>query len=111
VGCSGRDAAVGVETGADAILWFAAVKGGGEVLWAVFVPAHRMAQSVCEGGRHDFLATDDALLAETAADIGGDDAHLAFGQSQCLRDCGPYLMRDLCGNFDHELIVAFHPVR
>ena len=58
----------------------AAVRIGEERLAAVGDPFHRAADALRRPQRHHFLGIDENLRAETAADIGRDDAQLVLGR-------------------------------
>ncbi len=80
-----------------AVVVLAAIGVGGGLLAPILQPAHRLRKLHREPARADFLAGENGLVAEAAADIGRDHAHLKLGNSQHLREPGTHDMRKLRG--------------
>ena len=84
----------------------AALVVGDEALAAGRHPTHRALQSA-RGESHDrFFRIELALVAEAAADVGGDDAHRALRQAELLGDHAPDVVRHLGRTQERELGVA-----
>ena len=79
------------------------------MLALVLDPAHGMAQLAPERGDHQLLGIKDVLDAEAAADIGGDDMHLALFHGQELRHPRPDLMRKLARIVNRQLVEPVIP--
>ena len=103
--------AVGCGMGGDDVVVLAAVRVGDELLPAVLDPAHGVIPVHREPAEHDLLGEQDALVAESAADVGDDDAHLTLLEPQALREPGAHDVRDLASGVEHEHLQSPVPVR
>ena len=81
----------------------AAVRARDQMLAAILDPAHRMAAAQGEPCERHLLGQQDALVAEAAAHVGGDDAHLAMIEAQAFRKPGAHDVRHLAGGIEGEL--------
>jgi hypothetical protein len=84
----------------------AAVRAGGEVLAPILDPAQRMAELQRRPGESDFLAQQNALVAEAAADIGRDDADAPLLDAEALGKTGANDVRLLGRADENEVIEA-----
>ena len=105
-----EDPARAVERGPHPVALLVPVEGRGQVLLPVLGPAHRAAQPQrgCRDG--DLLPADHALQPETAAHVRGDHPDRPLGDAQRLGDPGPYLVRHLGGDVQHQLPVPVVPL-
>ena len=88
----------------DDIVMLAAVGAGRELLITVFQPAHRTAEQARDAGADDLLGQQDALVAEAAADVGRDDAHLAFVEAEAIGQAALGDVRHLGRGGDDHLL-------
>jgi hypothetical protein len=72
--------------------------GGADVLDAVLDPLDRPAQHDGGGDGAHVARVDAHLVAEAAADVGADDAHLALGDARQQRHHGAHHVRRLAGD-------------
>ena len=86
---------VGSGMGGDLVVMFATVGVCRQLFPPVFDPAHRTAGPDRDPGQRHLFRQQDALVAEPAADIGRDDADLAFVEPETLGEAGSHDMRDL----------------
>src|SRR5690606_28646870 len=96
-------AAVAIGIGGDEIMVLAAIGAGGEMLAAVLDPAHRMAAAQGDPAEADVLRQEDALVAEAAADIRRDDAHLLLAQAEAFGEPGADDVRHLAAGVEDKL--------
>ena len=92
-------------------MMLAAVGVGGELLAAVFQPAHRIAALHRKPAQADFLTRQDRLVSKAAADVGRDDANLDLGKREDLRQPGADHVRELGGAVQDELAEPCIPLR
>ena len=104
-----QQAAVGVGVGGQDVMVLAAVGVGGEALAAVLEPAQRRPELARRPGERHLLGEQDALVAEAAADVGGDDADLAFVEPEALGEARADDVRLLGGGVEDELAQARMP--
>ena len=97
--------------GGDDVVVLAAVRVGDELLPAVLDPSDRMIPVHSEPAEHDLLGEQDALVAESAADVGDHDAHLTLLEPQAFRESGAHDVRDLASGVEHEHLQSPVPVR
>ena len=95
----------------DDVVMLAAVGVGGELLSAVLDPPHRMVSVHRDPSEHDLLGEQDTLVAESAADVGDDDAHLILIEPETLRESGADDVRHLARGMEHEHPEPPVPVR
>ena len=88
----------------------AAIGVGDKLFAAILEPAHRMAASHGEPREADFLAGDDRLVAEAAADVGRDHADLELRDLQRIRKAGAHHMGELRCAMEHKLAIAGVPL-
>lgn len=81
-----EEAAIGVRGELDAMDLLTGVRGGGEVLAPVLAPQHGTPEHPRRVRDQQLLDVQDALLAEAAAHIGGDDAHRPGVQAERVGD-------------------------
>ena len=81
-----------------------------EVLASILDPPHRMADFQRDRGDRDVFRHQAIFSAESAADIGSDDAHLVFGQTQNAREAEPLHLSALRGQIDDELVHPLVPI-
>src|SRR5260221_10419903 len=103
------EASVPIRIGGDAIAVFAAVRAG-EILSTVFDPAQGTAKLAGGPPKGDFLGEQDALVAESAADIRSNDADPPLVEAETFGEPGADDMRLLCRADDDELFGASVPV-
>ncbi len=89
----------------------AAIGAGAQMLAAILDPAHRMAAAHRQPRQADFLGQQNALVAETAADIGRDDADVAVIEPETSRQAGAVDVRHLRRAVDGELLEPAAPCR
>ena len=94
----------------DDVVMLAAVRVGGELLAAVLDPAHRVLPVHRDPTEHDLLGEQDPLVAESAADIGDDDAHLALLEAEAFRQPGTHDVRHLARGVQHQHLLPPVPV-
>ncbi len=80
------------------------------MLAAVFNPANRATQLHAKPGNRHFLGQENTLVAEAAAHIGGNHAHLPFRQAQAFGQARAHDMRNLGGGINNELLNAAVPI-
>ena len=88
----------------DDVVMLAAVGAGAQLLEAVLEPAHRPAELPRQAGADDLLGQQDALVAEAAADVGRDDAHLALVEAEAVGEAGLGDVRHLGRGRDDHLL-------
>ena len=98
---NGNEPAVGVGISVDLVMMLAAIGVGDQVLAAIFQPAHRALHLPGQPGEQDFLAAQQALVAEAAADIRRDNADAAVVDTEAQSEPGLHRMRKLRGG-DHR---------
>ena len=90
-----EDMAVLVGSDRDPVDLIARMRGGGEILTAVFDPAHRSAQGTCGEGDQGVLDRLYAFLAKAATDIAGDHTNLTNRHAQRIGNDSLQHMRGL----------------
>ena len=95
-----------VGEGGEPVMMLAGIGAGGEVLAPVLDPAQRPAGAHRRPRDRDLLGLEHALVAEAAAHVGGDHAHVRLVEPQELREPGADEMRHLGGCVHHELSLA-----
>ena len=88
----------------------AAVRVGDQLLAPVLDPSHGMVPVHRDPAEHDFFGEQDPLVAESAADIGDDNAHLTLLQPETLGEPGAHDVRHLACSVDHEHFESSVPV-
>src|ERR1700733_14530066 len=86
-----------------------AIGAGGQVLAPILEPTHRMAATHREPAEANVLRQKYAFVAEAAADIRRDDAHLSLHQVQTFGEAGAHDMRHLGAREQNELVHAAVP--
>ena len=103
--------AVAVGIAGDAVVMLAAIGAGRQMLAPILDPAHRMAATHGEPAEADFFGQQNALVAETAADIRRDHADLALVEAEAAGKSGAHDVRHLAGGINRQLIEAAVPDR
>jgi len=103
--------AIAVGVRGNHVVMLAAVGVGDQVLAPVLDPAHRMPAAERKPTDADLLRREDALVAETAADVGRDHPHLAVLEAQAVGQAGAHDVRHLGRAVDGELLEAAVPER
>ena len=80
----------------DFIMMLAAIGIRREMLTAVLEPAHRMLDLRRQPAERHLFGAQQSLVAEAAADIGRDDAHIAVLEPEAFGKPGLHGMRKLC---------------
>ena len=101
--------AVAVGMRGDDVVMLAAIGVGDQVLAPVLDPAHRMPAAQREPTDADLLRSEDALVAEAAADVGRDHPHLAVLEAEAVGKAGAHDVRHLGRAVDGELLEAAVP--
>ena len=96
-------AAVAVRIGGDAVMVFAAIGGGREMLAAILDPANRMPAMQREPAECYLFRQQDALVAKAAADVRRDDPDAAVIETETLGQAGAHDVRHLRRRVDDEL--------
>ena len=105
-----EDGAVAIERDRHLRLFLPGVRGGDEVLPPVLRPLHRSAERACRERDRGLLATDADLLAEGAADVGHDHAHLVRREAEHAGEVVARGMRALARDPDRHLAARRVPV-
>ncbi len=105
----GQQASVRVGIGGQDVVVLAAVRVGGEVFAPILQPTQRPAQLARRKTERHFLGQQNALVAEPAADIGRNDAHLLFREPQAFGQPRAHDVGLLAGRGEHQLAFARIP--
>ena len=81
------------------------------MLAAVFQPTHRHSKADGEPGQRDLFAAEQTLVAETAADIGGNHANRAVAEAQAFGYAALHDMRHLRRRDQREKTQPRMPLR
>src|SRR5262249_21872104 len=95
----------------DAVMVLATIGAGNKVFAPILDPAYRMSALHGEPAETDLLRQQDAFVAEPAADVGSDDAHLGFFDAETFRQSGAHDVRHLTGRVDRQLFEPRVPER
>ena len=110
LGIERLEAAARVGIGGEAVVMLARIGARHEVLAPVLDIAERPAEFEREPGDAQFFRLQHAFVAEAAAHVGRDHAHLPLFDAEKLRKAGANDVRHLGRGVDHELVAAVVPV-
>ena len=105
-----EQAATLIGVGGDLVVVLPRVGAGGQMFAAILDPAERFPPRQREPGEQKLFRLHQGFVAESAADIGRDDAQLLLVDAEAFGEAGPDQMRNLGRRDQHELAGLVVPI-